>query len=136
MNKKKSKSRTIKIERSYFNTNHEQANRKQEQTKITIMPTHQDWELRLKTPKAATVKGLKGSKVRVFSEEEVATVKIVQRNMRWRRRRFVTVKKKRVQSRRWRRKVRFKFFLKEGIIYKKKGRIILIFFKRFDFKKN
>jgi hypothetical protein len=33
----------------------------------------------LKTPKAAMVKGLKGSKVRVFSEEEAA---IVERNIR------------------------------------------------------
>jgi hypothetical protein len=53
--------------------------------------------LGLKTPKAATVKRLKGSKVRIFSEEEVAIVKTVQRNMQ-RRRRFVTVKKKMVQS--------------------------------------
>jgi hypothetical protein len=37
--------------------------------------------LELKTPKDATVKGLKGLKVRIFSEEEAATVKTVQRNM-------------------------------------------------------
>jgi hypothetical protein len=37
--------------------------------------------LGLKTPKAATVKELKGLKVRVFSEEEAAIVKTVQRNM-------------------------------------------------------